>query len=296
MPLIQSREIRGTSDGPHLLITGGVHGDEYEPMQAIRDLASALEPARLRGRVTLAPVVNEQAFRLRSRTAEDGLDLARTCPGRADGSITERIAFELSALIRGADAYIDLHTGGARLRVLPLTGYMLYRDAAVLDTQRAMARAFGLPLIWGTDPDLDGRSLSVARDAGIPAIYAEYQGGGELDLAGVQAYRQGCLAVMAQLGMIDDAPPAFGASQRVIEDPRPGSGHMQVCHPIPHEGFFSAAVQLGQVVRQGELFGTVVDPLGARRSEILAERSGTVIVLRACPSVLAGESAGVILE
>ena len=41
-----------------------------------------------------------------------------------------------------------------------------------------MARAFNLPLIWGTDASLEGRSLSVARDAAVPAIYAEYLGGG----------------------------------------------------------------------------------------------------------------------
>lgn len=49
-----------------------------------------------------------------------------------------------------------------------------------------MARAFGLPLIWGTDPTLPGRSLSVARDANVPAIYAEYLGGGRLN-SGVDA-------------------------------------------------------------------------------------------------------------
>ena len=35
----------------------------------------------LRGRLTLIPLVNEAAYQLGRRTAEDGLDLARTCPG-----------------------------------------------------------------------------------------------------------------------------------------------------------------------------------------------------------------------
>jgi predicted deacylase len=295
MPLIHRQEIAGAADGPRLLITGGVHGDEYEPMAAIRQLARILRPESLRGRVTLVPVVNEPAFRLAARTAEDGLDLARTCPGRSDGCVTERIAHELSGLIREADYYIDLHTGGARLRVLPLTGYMLHPDPAILEAQRKMAVAFGLPLAWGTDPTLPGRSLSVARDAGVPAIYAEYQGGGELDRDGVDAYVTGCLNVMTALEMLDGLPRE-AISPRIVEDPRPGSGHMQVCHPLPHDGFFAAEVRLGQEVRAGERFGIVSDPLGSRETEIQAERSGVVVVLRACPSVLQGESAGVILE
>src|SRR5262245_64646620 len=100
-------------------------------MAAVRRLAAEIDAARLHGRVTLVPVVNEPAFRRGQRTAEDGLDLARTCPGRADGSVTERVAHALTGLIRSADYYVDLHTGGTRLRVLPLVGYMLHPDRAV---------------------------------------------------------------------------------------------------------------------------------------------------------------------
>ena len=135
----------------------------------MRRLGREIEPRALRGRVTLVPVVNEAAFWRGQRVADDGLDLARTCPGRADGSVTERIAHALSTLIGSADFYIDLHDGGKQLQVLPLAGYMLHPDPQILDRQRAMARAFNLPIVWGTDPRLEGRSLSVAREARVPA-------------------------------------------------------------------------------------------------------------------------------
>lgn len=35
---IAMRQMVGQSPGPHLLIAGGVHGDEFEPMAAIRRL------------------------------------------------------------------------------------------------------------------------------------------------------------------------------------------------------------------------------------------------------------------
>ena len=94
---IETHVVHGSSPGPRLLITGGVHGDEFEPMAAARRLITRLDPTRLRGRVTIAPVVNVPAFRRGQRTADDGLDLARTCPGKQDGTITERIAFALAA-------------------------------------------------------------------------------------------------------------------------------------------------------------------------------------------------------
>lgn len=288
--------------GPHVLIVAGVHGDEFEPMAAVRRLASELErrgESEIRGQVTLVPVVNEAAFRAAERTAGDGLDLARTCPGRPDGSITEQTADALARLIRAADYFVDLHTGGLRLQVYPLAGYMLVPDRAVLDRQRRMARVFGLPIVWGTDPSLEGRSLSVARDAGVAAIYAEFLGGGGgLDPRGVRAYVRGCLGVLAEFGLIDadSSGSAATPSPIVVEDPRPSSGHLQIQHPSPCPGFFEPAVRLGQPVRRGDLLGTVSDPPGRTVVPIAADRSGIVLVLRTISSVAFGDSLAVVLE
>lgn len=292
---LAAHTISGQQTGPHLLITGGVHGDEFEPMVAIRRLMTLSELQTIRGRLTLVPVVNEAALARGSRVAEDGLDLARTCPGRPDGSITERTAHALAELIRAADYYIDLHTGGLALSIWPLVGYMLHPRADVLARQRAMARAFNLPVVWGTDPSLEGRSLSVARDANVPAIYAEFLGGGRLSEAGVQAYVAGCLNVLASLGMLDRVPPASDVEFE-IEDPRPDSGHLQRHHPSPADGCFEPVVQLGQLVAAGELLGRLVDPLGRGPRDIRAEQSGRVLVLRTFPAVKQGDSLAVILE
>jgi len=292
---LAAHTISGQQAGPHLLITGGVHGDEFEPMVAIRRLMTLSELQTIRGRLTLVPVVNEAALARGSRVAEDGLDLARTCPGRPDGSVTERTAHALAELIRAADYYIDLHTGGLALSIWPLVGYMLHPRADVLAKQRAMARAFNLPVVWGTDASLEGRSLSVARDANVPAIYAEYLGGGRLSEAGVQAYVAGCLNVLASLGMLDRVPPASDVEFE-IEDPRPGSGHLQRHHPSPAEGCFEPTVVLGQLVAAGDLLGRLVDPLGRGPRDIRAEQAGRVLVLRTFPAVKQGDSLAVILE
>lgn len=291
---LKSHVFQGAA-GPHLLITGGVHGDEFEPMAAIRRLLHLPALICIRGRLTLVPVVNEAAFAREHRTAEDGLDLARTCPGRPDGSITEQTAHAVSELIRSADYYIDLHTGGTQLSVWPLAGYVLHANEAVREKQRQMARAFNLPVVWGTDASLPGRTLSVARDANVPAIYTEYLGAATCSAAGVEAYVQGCLNIMSLLGMIDVPQPA---SQVVyaIEDPRPQSGHLQRCYPSPAAGYFDCAVELGQAVTVGQKLGCVVDVLGQQRHEIVSTQTGRVLVLRTFPSVKMGDSLAVILE
>ncbi len=292
---LKTKQLVGSRDGPHLLITGGVHGDEFEPMAAIRELSRRVDESQLAGRLTLAPVVNEAAFLRGTRAADDDLDLARTCPGRADGSITEQTADAVSRLIRSADYYIDLHTGGTIMSVWPLVGYKLDPDAALLEPQRRMARAFNLPVVWGTDYRLQGRTLSVARDAKVPAIYAEYLGGGRCDAEGVAAYVDGCLNVMSELGMLDRPLPASRV-QYVVEDDRPSAGHMQIRNPAPRTGFFQPRVELGDRIEAGQPLGEIHDVLGDDPLPVSAQETGIVLVLRTFSRVLAGDALAVILE
>ncbi len=295
----QSRSFAGQS-GPTLLVTGGVHGDEFEPMAAIRQLIRLFEEdadlaRNLTGSVQLVPVVNEAAFLRGHRTAEDNLDLARCCPGNPEGSGTQRTAHALTELIQQADAYIDLHTGGTELSVLPLTGYHLVPDPEVLETQRRMARAFNLPFIWGTFAKTDGRTMYAARLAGVPAIYAEHFGSATMSPRGVEAYVEGCLNVMGELEMIE-RDPTPSRIEHVVEDNRQGTGNMQICNLSPMAGFFEPAVEVGALVKKGQLLGTVCSQLGDVVREIPAETDGKVLVLRTFPRVRAGETLGVVVE
>jgi predicted deacylase len=295
--VLHSIEIVGDGVGPHLLITAGVHGDEYEPMVACRELAKYFTAGRsqLRGRVTIVPCVNIAAFERGTRTADDGLDLARTCPGKSDGKPTEQVAHALSELIRAADLYIDLHTGGVAYRIFPLAGYVLHRDEKVLERQRRMAQAFNLPLIWGTAPNLNGRSLSVARDAGVPAIYAEYLGGSDCTPEGVRDYIDGCLNVAAEFDMLDRMRPT-NRVQYVKEDPRDNSGFLQLGHPSPLTGIFEAAVKLGDRVTAGDRLGTVTTVGGDEQAEVVANATGLVVMLPGLPKVLKDQATAMVVE
>lgn len=294
-PLIHRQVLEGAEPGPRLLVTAGVHGDEFEPMVAVSRLADTFDAKRLRGRLTLIPIANRSAYARASRTGEDDLDLARTFPGKSTGSITERVAAALKDEIRAADYYIDLHTGGTRLDVLPLVGYMLTKDENVLGWQRRMAEAFNLPIVWGTSAELEGRSLSAARDAGVPAIYAEHGGGGGFRADAVEDYMVGCEQVMVELGMID----AERAPRRVrhrVEDRRNNSGYLQICHPAPADGLFLPQVRLSDRVQVGQPIGLVMNPDDKERHSVLAEQSGLVITLHTFPQVQRGTGLCVVLE
>lgn len=281
---------------PHLLMIAGVHGDEFEPMVAVRKVWQRLQGLDVLGRITCIPIVNGPAFLRGQRTGEDGLDLARTMPGRADGSPTEQIAAALTPLIQSADYLIDLHTGGRLFRISPLAGYMLHPDRAVLEVQREMARAFNCPIVWGTHPGLDGRTLSVARDAMVPAIYVEAGGGERFEQRAVDLCVAGCLNVAASLGFIHYESTAWQLEHlHIVEDGREASGHLQVMHPAPTSGFFEPSIELGQPVAAGDVWGRIVDPFGETIGEILTAESGLALFLRAVPAVQQGESTGGVL-
>lgn len=289
-------ELGGAFAAPHVLITAGVHGDEFEPMSACRKLIRTLSANELRGRVTIIPVVNGPAFERAVRCGPDGLDLARTMPGDPSGSITQQIAAELAGHIRAANYYIDLHTGGAALRMVPLAGYMLHHDSAVLDTHRRLAAAFGMPLVWGTTSLLEGRTLSVARDACVPAIYVEFGGGRGFDVAVVERLHDGCLRVLHLLDMIDLTPSAATPPPTIIEDDTLESGHLQRCHPAPTSGCFEPCVAAGQRVEAGQPLGMLTDILGEQTSTICAEATGLLICLRVGCRVVAGDGLAVIVS
>ena len=295
--LLKHHTIEGSEAGPHLLITAGVHGDEWEPIVAVRQLLTCIRPGELHGRLTLLPVVNESAFQAGERVGADGLDLARVCPGRADGKLTERVAFELAELMSSVDYYIDCHTGGVRMRIWPLAGYLLHADERLLTQQRAMARAFGLPFVWGTDASVNGRTLSVARDLSIPAIYVEYFGSATFCRSAVTALVNGCRSVMNQLNMLS-AENLAGQARFFAEEHEAGSGHLQVCHPAPDAGIFVPAVDLGDEITAGTPLGYLHPDSSSVKSAtpICAEKTGRVVTLRSLPRVKAGDGLGVVVK
>jgi predicted deacylase len=282
-------------DTPHVLIIAGIHGDEFEPMVAALNLVHSLQKKLTKGRVTIVPVANIFAFDLGNRCGADGLDLARTLPGKERGSITYKTAKAISDLIRTSDYLIDLHTGGTLFDIMPLSGYMLHPVKEVLEQQQKMAKAFNLPIVWGTDAKAQGRTLSVARDYNIPAIYVECRGGLNINKATIKIYEDGCINVLRSLGLIKPDPKQKKNLFTWLEDHRPGQGHLQTKLPSPDNGIFIPEVSLGKKIKKGSLLGHVINPLLHKKTKIVFEEDGLVFMLRASSRVNTGDTLGGIL-
>ena len=293
---IKSFRIEGKKPGPGVLLTAGVHGDEYEPILTALELIREVPGLLVAGSVTIVPVVNVTAYYTSSRYGEDGLDLARICPGKPAGSASERNAFEISALIKEADYLIDMHTGGLAHHIYPMAGFAVHPSPEVLEKQRELALLYNMPVIWGTDHRPNGRTLSVARDADIPGIYLEYGGGSSIRKEVVQIYKDGFINVLKYLKMADGEAVITGQESRFwVEDSRPDSGYFQGKMPAPCEGIFVCEQKPGDPIKKGVLFGKIIDPFTGKSTAILADMDGIVLSVRISVHVKKGDALGSIL-
>ena len=287
--------VRGKHPGNTFLVTGGVHGDEYEGPIAIQDIFAELDPDTLCGSFVAVPILNTPAFV--AGTREGGWDhqnLARIFPGSATGTISERIAHAFSKYIVGqADFYADLHAGGNVYRIKRFAGYAV-RSPQLNELQRAAAIAFGFDLVWGTTA-LPGRSLSAAGDQGVPAIYVEMPGEGRCRPEDLEQAKQGLRNLMALLQMVEGTfpsePPKY-CFETLGED----AGHLQIDHPSPASGLFVPSVDVWEPVEQGQSLGQVRHPDGTVLAEVPSDRTGRVLFIRTLPRVFAGEFLVYVLE
>jgi len=286
---------RGERPGPVCMVTGLVHGDEYEGPVAIQDVFAALDPTDMSGTFFGIPMVNGPAFARGTREGGwDHLNLARIFPGSAQGLPTERIAHVFQEnLVVQADFLLEMHAGGNLYACKELAGYQVQGGSAGARLHEA-AIAFGFDLVWGTEA-LPGRTLSAARLQGVPAIYVENRGEGRLRPAQRAAAVQGIRNILAFLGIVDGvyptAEPEFSL-QTLGEE----AGHLQVNYPSPYSGLFVSAVDLWDPVSAGDVLGQVRHPDGTVLAEVRAEQTGRVMFLRTVPRVLMGECLLYVLE
>ncbi len=271
LPALTVHRAVGLKPGPHLLITGGVHGDEYEGPTAATQFFEALDPAKLVGTVTVIPVVNVSAWNARQRcTPVDQGNLNRAFPGNPAGGPTEQLAAAVfETFVRPADAVIDLHSGGAAIMHLPMVGVPGTDDRA-----EAVVASFDHRFYKWRMPDVTGVLSKESHRAGKIAIGVEWGGGGLLDPEGVSALVDALARSLNALGMDDggfNPPPIEGNSPLP-----PLAGDYQAS---PADGIWQAEVELHRTVTVGQTLGRLTNPLTGQSLGVRAERSGVVAAL-----------------
>jgi predicted deacylase len=273
-------EARGSGDGPHVALIGGVHGCEYSSIAAVVRVMSELDTDELSGSVTAVPIVSMQSYERRSPfvVPEDGKNLNRSFPGSAEGTYTDALAHCIfDELIAPADVLIDLHGGDMVEALEPFT---IYEASPVEGAADALAVAFGLPYVVREAPKpggLGGMTSSAAAAAGIPAIIAEAGGCGQLESDAVQLLADGVRNALRQLGMLPGAPaPPPAPLQRV------GRFDWLTSHG---GGWWAPAVRAGDEVVAGVLLGRVHDLWGDVIEEVRSPADGVVLFLTTSPAV-----------
>jgi predicted deacylase len=281
--------IRGGA-GPTVLMTGAVHGDEYEGQVALVKLAKALSPEALSGRVILCPALNAPAALAGRRVSPvDGGNLNRLFPGDPAGSPSQMIAHYVEeVLVPRADLVVDLHSGGTSLWY-PAT---LLRGPGADDAEAADLRrlqvAFDLPFAWvfGDSPGRasTGRTLMAAANRkGVPCIMAELGGGGEVDPGILARTERGLRRLLVDRGLLaGDLGPAEGTQElRAL-----GSVFAE------DVGVFEPLVTVGAEVAAGEAVGRVHDVLHPLRPgvEVVSPHGGRVMCRRALGRVRPGDA------
>lgn len=266
--------------GPVVVVNGATHGDEYEGPTLLRDWVQTWTPDSLAGTVMLIPVLNEAAFAARSRChPDDGGNLARAFPGKAEGAPTERLAhlFDTEVLAR-ATHYVDLHSGGHEFELLPWVGFMSGGDPVLETTQRAMAACFDAFWCW-SGPFLPGRTLSAAYRRGVAAIYTECRGAGEIRATDLAAIDRGLKDVLVEIGCLP-GPSREPSNQLFHASTDAEDAHLQIHHLSPATGTFESRAELGDKVKVGDILGVVQAAEGGEPSPVRAEKSGTIVLRR----------------
>jgi N-alpha-acetyl-L-2,4-diaminobutyrate deacetylase len=243
--------------GPTILLTGGVHGDEYEGPAALSWLAQTLDPARVQGRVIIMPAVNIPAVMADKRLSPiDNLDINRTFPGDPRGSFTPMLAhFMDSVILPHADVSVDLHTAGHSGDSAPSTNMHHVADAEMLKRTLAAAAAFGAPfnVVFG-GVDEGATFTSCVERRGILSLGTELGGWGRCSVEGVRIGRRGVDNILKHFGVIEGEP------ETVQADGSPATRHMMVRDPAaylfaPKGALFEPANVVGDSVEKGQIAG-----------------------------------------
>ncbi|OLP60560.1 deacylase [Xaviernesmea oryzae] len=244
--------------GPSLLLMAGNHGDEYEGELQLARLMRLLDPARMRGAITILPAANLPAVMAAKRCSPfDGGNLNRAFPGEPLGTPTARLAHFLEThLFPHHDVVLDLHAGGTSMAHLPCTLIERQADPARFERAVELLRVMGGAHAFIADNGPAApTSMGAAGRAGAIGLSGEFGGGGTVTPASMRFTAAAIDRLLLALGMVDtpilsrDFAPASGPLQLLSL-----SRHSQGIY-AQRRGWFEPAVALGAMVSAGDLAG-----------------------------------------
>ncbi len=268
--------------GPTVILEGGNHGDEYEGPITLGHLIRDLDPAEIQGRLIILPAINQPAVAAGQRVSpEDGKNFNRTFPGSPTGTATEQISFHMdSVLFPLADAFIDLHSGGSSLSLIPSAIIEPAPDPFHMKRNIDAVLAFTAPMTVVIDNFGEPRTATAAAvRAGLVSVGTEMGGGGTVSPEALQVCRRGVRNVLAHFGVLPAEKTVPAAATQLMQIPGP-QGYVFA----PAEGVFEPFHANGTEVSAGQPAGQIHFLTNPERSpDLLRYRTNGIVYGRRQP-------------
>lgn len=272
---------RGKKAGPTLLLLAGIHGDEVNGVEIVRQIIKNKYNRPKAGTVICLPVMNVFGFIHQTREFPDGRDLNRVFPGNSKGSLASRFAHRImTEIVPHVDYIIDFHTGGANRFNYPHLRVNQDNEQA-LD----LGKIFGAKFILNA-PHRDRSFRQSAVEMG--KIVLLYEGGKALHLDNdvTEIGINGTMRVMDHLGMRD-------FSKELKEYPKVKEQYLLQSSKwvrARHSGMYRKKLKLGSPITKGDVIGSISDPFGDFEKNVKASRTGFIFCSNLSPLVNQGDA------
>jgi len=270
---------RSKKPGPTVLMTAGIHGDEVNGVEIVRQIiAKGINKPKI-GTTICVPVINVFGFLNMDRLFPDGRDLNRVFPGSSNGSLASRVAyFVMKELVPHVDFAMDFHTGGAdRFNAAQIR--IVKDDANLTD----LAHIFGAPFIYYSQ-NLNKSFRNSCRKVGVPMLL--FEGGKSFNIhptitnTGVN----GAKRVLHHLGMLrgNFKVSRPKAKTIIIKDSK--------WLRAQYSGMFKSTVAINTHVEKGQVIGNITDPYGSFNYFVKAPNTGYIFNVNESPIIYQGDA------
>ncbi len=270
---------RSKIEGPVVLFSGGIHGDEFSGVEIVRQIITKKINKPKRGTIICIPIINIYGFINKSRDFPDGRDLNRVFPGSKKGSLASQFAYHIiTDLMPLIDYAVDFHAGGASRFNAPQIRLTPNKPEVKL-----LADAFNAPFTL-LSKNIAGSFRSASEKLKVKMLL--FEGGKSLDINPevTQEGIDGVKRLLRHLDMLD--PKQFAPPQKKHTIYIEKSGWLRArC-----SGLLIDNNLVGEFVKKGTVLGMITDPFGKFERKIKAPNDGYILNANHSPTVYQGDA------
>lgn len=270
---------RSKIDGPTILFSAGIHGDEINGVEIVRQLITKKINRPKKGTIICIPIINMFGFVNMSRQFPDGRDLNRVFPGSKKGSLASRFAYHiLTEIMPLVDYAVDFHAGGASRFNAPQI-----RLAPNSPELKELADVFNAPFSLFSK-NIAGSFRNSSQKLNVKMLL--FEGGKSLDIneSIAEAGVDGAKRILAHLDMLD--PKHLVAKKESSTIYIEKSAWIRAkCSGLLHD-----QNTIGSFVKKGTVLALITDPFGKFERKIKAPNDGYIINANLSPIVYQGDA------